>query len=199
MKNKYYAYFLPDGRKGITDSWTECEKLVSGKANARYRGFKTETEARSWLKAGAAYEVKIRPKLEPGIYFDAGTGRGRGVEVSVTDEVGNNLLLLALEKTKLNKFGKHLIRSKTATNNYGELLALKYALQIAEKKKVKHIFGDSKLILSFWSQGFVKEKVSPQTQKLAEEVRIYRRKFETQGGKVGFISGDWNPADLGFH
>ena len=40
--------------------------------------------------------AKPRPTLEPGIYFDAGTGRGAGVEISVTDEQGKNLLHKAL-------------------------------------------------------------------------------------------------------
>src|ERR1039458_3062808 len=95
-KKKYYAYFVPafgPGTKpanikhGVTDSWTVCERFVSGKTGARFKAFDSRNEAEAWLKNGARYEAKAakpRPKLERGIYFDAGTGRGEGVEISVT-------------------------------------------------------------------------------------------------------------------
>src|SRR3989344_6938970 len=103
MKKKYYAYVVPAKHvRGVTGSWTECEKIVSGVSGARYRGFKMEAEARAWLAEGAVYAErktpvaygakKIKKPLESGIYFDAGTGRGEGVEISVTDERGRDLL-----------------------------------------------------------------------------------------------------------
>lgn len=200
MKNKFYAYVIPrTGELGVFDNWPDCERKVSGVAGARFRGFKTEADARMWLKAGADYEIKNKPRLKPGIYFDAGTGRGNGVEVSVTDGIGRNLLYLVLPKAKLNKFGKHLIHSKAATNNYGELLAAKYALEIALKKRIKKVFGDSALILNFWSKGIVRGKMLQKTKILVREVKTLRKKFEKSGGRIAFISGDSNPADLGFH
>lgn len=134
-KKKYYAYLLPNGTFGIADDWGACEKIVSGVAGARYRGLASKEEARAWLLMGAPYEKKVRRKLKPGIYFDAGTGRGEGVEVSVTDETGKNLLHEVLSEKKLNLFGKHRVRNDSATNNYGELLALRYALEIAKKRR----------------------------------------------------------------
>ncbi|HEY4499846.1 MAG TPA: ribonuclease H family protein [Candidatus Paceibacterota bacterium] len=201
---KYYAYLIPGtATHGITNNWEDCEKIVKYR-NAKYKGFNTAQEARNWLTIGAPYIVsakspRTKPKLEPGIYFDAGTGRGKGVEVSVTDENGVNLLHKAIPKTKLNEFGKQLLK-KEFTNNYGELLGCKYALQIATKQKVKHIFGDSKLVLRFWSKGILKRKaLPPATVKLADTVTKLRKKFETSGGTLAHISGDHNPADLGFH
>jgi len=207
MKDKkYYAYFLlgkeglPANRRGICESWVECENLVKGK-DARYRGFKTRGEAQAWLDAGAQYEVKQKPKkkLTAGIYFDAGTGRGEGVEVSVTDSKGNDLLKDILPKKLLNIHGKHLIK-ENVTNNYGELLACKYALELALRQKTKKVFGDSKLVIDFWSKGIINRKLMPKkTIELAEEVTDLREQFENIGGKVGRVSGDHNPADLGFH
>src|SRR3989344_2634148 len=111
VKSKYYAYRLADGRQGIAESWAACERLVSGKANARYRGFPSREEAADWLGEGAPYEARqrlaLRSKLSPGIYFDAGAGRGDGVEASVTDEHGKDLLHLVLPKRHMNRFGKH--------------------------------------------------------------------------------------------
>ena len=112
-KKKQYAYLLPNKKSGVTDDWRACEKLVSGIAGARYRGFTSQEEARAWLENGARYEAKTYKKLKPGVYFDAGTGRGDGVEISVTDEQGKNLLHKALKEKELNRFGKHLIRNES--------------------------------------------------------------------------------------
>jgi ribonuclease HI len=213
-KKKFYAYFVPAfpgsaravvPKTGVTDSWAVCEKFVSGKTGARFRAFDSKSDAEAWLKQGAVYEpksAKPRPKLLPGVYFDAGTGRGEGVEISVTDEKGKNLLHKVLGAKELNKFGKHLVRGgdDEATNNYGELLALKYALEIARATRVKKVFGDSKLVIEYWSQWRIKRKDLPEeTVTLADDVSRAREAFEEKGGAVERISGDFNPADLGFH
>jgi ribonuclease H-related protein len=200
-KKKYYAYFVPEQNvSGVTSDWKKCEAMVSGKTGARFKAFGSRKEAEQWIGQGAVYESKRPPKLERGIYFDAGTGRGTGVEISVTDEKGNNLLHKAVSKADLNRFGKHLVDDTSATNNYGELLALKYALEIAEKDKIKKIFGDSKLVIEFWSRWRIKRKELPEeTVALADEVSKSRETFEEGGGSVERISGDYNPADLGFH
>lgn len=200
MTKKYYAYFISQEKQGICDSWNECEKIVKGK-DARYRGFKTREEARAWLDTGAQYEMKEKPKkkLSTGIYFDAGTGRGEGVEISVTDSRGSDLLKDILPKKLVNVHGKHLIKDDV-TNNYGELLACKYALELALRQKTKKVFGDSKLVVDFWSKGIANHKLlPPKTTALAREVAELRKKFENTGGKIAHVSGDHNPADLGFH
>ncbi len=198
MRNKYYAYFVPrTGAKGITDNWKDCEEIVKGEAGARFKGFAVKKDAEEWLENGADYESK--KELEPGIYFDAGTGRGKGVEVSVVDEKGNNLLEGVLPEKELNKFGKYLLKNGE-TNNYGELLACKFALEIALKRKVKKVFGDSKLVINYWSKGIVKEEnFSREFSDFIDEVMDLRRKFEKAGGAIIHISGKDNPADLGFH
>jgi viroplasmin and RNaseH domain-containing protein len=216
-KIKFYAYFVPGsaggrGRaaqpvSGVTDNWQQCEKIVSGKYGARFKAFESRDEAAAWLAAGASYEAKASlaaRKLEPGIYFDAGTGRGEGVEVSVTDERGKNLLHKAISKQQLNQFGKHLVGGSIAgggaTNNYGELLALRYALEIAHKMRIKKIFGDSRLVIDYWSKWRIKRNELPEeTVELANEVARAREEFESRGGTIERISGGRNPADLGFH
>ncbi len=207
-KKKYYACFVPEtGRRLVTDRWPECEEMVKGVRGARYKSFESKTEAEAWLKAGADYgPSKARVKkekqkvLEPGIYFDAGTGRGDGVEISVTDEKGKNLLDKILLPEQLNKYGKHLLESEEKTNNFGELLACRYAMMIAMDEDVKKVFGDSKLVIDYWSKGFIKKKELPsETVKLAMEVAGIRTAFEVGGGMLGRVSGDVNPADLGFH
>ncbi len=197
-KNTHYAYFLPNGESGIVVSWAKCEKIVQGKQGVRYKGFRNLTEAENWLSAGAKYEIKTKKKMPDGVYFDAGTGRGNGVEISVTNKNGINLLNKVLANSLINKHGKYLL-PKGKTNNYGELLALKYALEIATIINEKNIFGDSKLAIDYWSKGFIKKEVANQTKTLAYEVMNMRREFEDLGGTITLISGDDNPADLGFH
>ena len=199
-KKKHYAYFVPDGARGVTDDWAKCERMVKGVPGARYKAFNAKADAEAWIADGAMYEARPRPKLEPGVYFDAGTGRGAGVEISVTDEQGNNLLEKAIAKKELNRFGKHLLDDPAATNNYGELLALRYALTIAKKTKKKKVFGDSRLVIDYWSKWRIKRKeLPPETVALAAEVAKLREAFEKAGGAVARIAGAHNPADLGFH
>lgn len=196
-KKEFYAYALLDGRQGIVDNWPECEMIVSGIKNARFKGFASLDEAKAWLTAGADYSLK-KP-LEEGIYFDAGTGRGNGVEASVTDEKGQSLLDKILPENQINEHGKYVL-SGDVTNNYGELLACSFALQIALKTKAQKIFGDSKLVLDFWSKGHIKSgEAPPKTGQLAYSVAKLRKEFESKGGSLEHVSGEGNPADLGFH
>jgi len=198
MAKKYYAYLIPGTEtKGIADSWDKCKAIVSGVPNAKFKGFKTQEKAERWLEAGADYRIK-HIAAEKGIYFDAGTGSGRGVEISVTDERENNLLDLVLSQSRINKRGKHWIFDNV-TNNFGELLACQYALQIAEKLEIKKVFGDSKLVIDFWSKGHIRGDVENNTIELAHQVVRLRKKFEKSGGCIEYISGAENPADLGFH
>ena len=106
-KAKFYAYSVGE-KKGIADSWPECQKIVSGVAGARYKGFLTKSEAERWLKAGADYGIKHIARRK-GIYFDAGTGSGRGVEINVSDEKGNSLMPEVMPKDSLDAVGLFLL------------------------------------------------------------------------------------------
>ena len=157
-KNKIYAYYLLDSKEsGIFYTWNECQQKVKGK-KARYKSFKSETEAQEWLKSGAEYEKKEKKNeslfLEldkEGIYFDAGTGRGEGVEVRLTDYDGNSLLHEILDVSKINSYGNYKL-SEGRTNNFGELTGIFAALKYAEKNNIKVICGDSNLVIEFWKR-----------------------------------------------
>ncbi|MBI2055779.1 MAG: ribonuclease H family protein [Candidatus Sungbacteria bacterium] len=208
MAKKYYAYIVPDtGEIGVAENWKECEEKVSGVQGARFKGFSRKEDAENWLADGAKYESHakkakyISKALERGIYFDAGTGRGEGlVEAKVTDEKGKSLLSYILSAEEITRFGTYVIRDFSATNNFGELTALRFALEIAKKNNGKKIFGDSKLVIEYWSKGIMKkETLKEETKNLIKKVRALRKDFEEQGGYIAHISGDRNPADLGFH
>lgn len=196
---------LDDNSSGIVKTWLECEKIVKGK-KARYKSFKNEDEARDWLESGANYEKKQDEKDElikkldkNAIYFDAGTGRGAGVEVRLTDFSGNSLLYDILDNKKINEFGNYFV-SKNRTNNFGELVGLFAAIKYALKYNIKLICGDSSLVIDYWSKGnFNSKNLEQDTINLIKRVTNMRKQFERENGKIEKISGDVNPADLGFH
>lgn len=205
MKKKFYAYFLEKSNlSGICDTWEECQKKIKGN-KSRYKSFSTLEEAKMWLKEGANYENKTEIKKErqktlpEGVYFDAGTGRKIGVEVRVTDVKGNSLLHLSEYSKFVNEFG-NINLGFDRTNNYGELLGLFLAIEIANKINIDNIYGDSKLILQYWSKGFYhSDKLTEKTVSLILKTISARRNFEKNNGSIEYISGDYNPADLGFH
>lgn len=205
MKKKYYAYLLVDNNiSDIVESWESCQKIIKGK-KARFKSFSSEKEAKIWLEQGGIYENKkeklelLKKELEEAIYFDAGTGRGIGVEVRVTDKTGKSLLYLLENKIKINEFGNYLA-PKDSTNNYGELIGIFLALEIANILKINKIFGDSNLVLNYWSKGvFNKNNLNEKTINLIEKTTKKRENFEKNSGIIEYISGAINPADLGFH
>lgn len=194
-KPLFYAYVLPDGKQGVVSSWKECEKDVQCVSFARFKGFKSREDALQWLKENAGSKSHHAPGK--GIYCDSGTGRGLGVEVKVTDQTGASLLHKLFPKDKLTEHGTYRL-SKDKTNNYGELLGMKFALKIAAMENIKAIYCDSSLIVDYWSVGGIQHKDAA-TIALAKEVTSLRKEFEKKGGNVHHVSGGINPADLGFH
>ena len=205
MATKYYAFIIDkENYSKIVTSWSECQSATLGK-NARYKSFKTEAEAKEWLKNGGLYEdrkLKIQEaknNLEDGIYFDAGTGRGIGVEVRVTNRFGVSLLDDIMPEKMINEFGNYLA-PQGSTNNYGELIGIFLAIDIALRKRSFKIFGDSKLIIDYWSKGhYNKTSLNEKTVDLIKKTTEKRVKFESLGGTIQHVSGDINPADVGFH
>jgi len=196
-KKKYYAYQV-DKIQGITESWPECQKIVSGIPGAKYKSFESEGEARRWLEAGANYQIK-HIAAESGIYFDAGTGLDLGMDAPAGFKLPGSFYRVPEELFYNFSKGHYQIPGKV-TNNYGELLACKYALRIALGDNSSKIFGDSALIIDYWSKGYIKnDNNDPETIALANEVKKQRWQFENRGGEVIRISGGSNPADLGFH
>lgn len=194
----FYAYILTD-KKGIVEDWESCKALVNGVSGAKFKKFKTLVEANAFINNG-----KI--ELEDAIYFDAGTGRGRGVEVRITDKNKNSLIPVLKENRKdiidfFNKKGwninefNNIELGNNYTNNFGELLGCYLALIIANIKDENKIFGDSNLVIAYWSKGICNTE-DKETLKLVEVVSKLRENFN---GKIEHISGDINPADLGFH
>ena len=133
------------------------------------------------------------------IYFDAGTGRGNGVEVRLTDFDGNSLLYKIMNEKNINEYGNYYV-ANTRTNNFGELVGIYTAFVYAKKYDIKTICGDSSLVIEYWTKGrYNSSNLENDTIELIKKVTLMRNEFEKKGGTVKKISGDVNPADLGFH
>lgn len=199
-KKKFYAYFLEDEREsGILNSWSECEKKVY-KKRSKYKSFSNMQEAKQWLsdvmRASLSDVTNVDSIPSNVIFFDAGTGRGIGTEVRVTNHLGESLLTL---NPKCNKFGNICLEFEK-TNNFGELLGLFFAIECAIANGIYQIYGDSNLVLQYWSKGiYHAEKLPQETIDMIHIVTEKRKFFENLGGRISYISGDINPADLGFH
>ena len=138
-------------------------------------------------------------KAENGVvYFDSGASlqSGRATQCRVANEAKESLLPLVLGAGDLDEDGNLTLAGRT--NNYGELRALSLALEVARGLGAKEIRGDSELVIDYWSKGICKSK-DADTLELSKEVTAARSAFEAGGGTVKWISGDLNPADLGYH
>ena len=213
----FYAYVLENNIYGVTQNWNECKNMVEGRSNAKFKKFNNIKEANAFIEQIIVVERKgffLKQEEEPenfqdktAVYFDAGTGRGRGTEVRVSKKNGSSIIerinnekfndFLKRNNWKINEF-ENIELGKDYTNNFGELLGLFCALKIAIKFNIKQIFGDSNLVIEYWSKGTCKVK-DEKTLLLSNSVTQLREEFEKSGGTISHISGDVNPADLGFH
>ncbi|MBN1773007.1 MAG: RNase H1/viroplasmin domain-containing protein [Deltaproteobacteria bacterium] len=205
---RFYAYRVGD-EQGVVESWSACEREVRGRPQARYRGFPDRAAAAAWLAAGAPHRDRALDKQEAlealpedAVFFDSGTGPGRGAEVNVTDRAGVPVAHLAeSEEGELTPQGT-LVLGRRRTNNYGELYACLLALRAAARLGSRHVYGDSRLVLDYWSHGHVsteKRASDPDLAALAGRTREARTAFERSGGTLAHVPGGLNPADLGFH
>lgn len=93
---------------------------------------------------------------------------------------------------------------KSQQNNGAELLATIAGMRIVLhlRNKIKHIYCDSKLIVDFWSNRLKEEsasKMDPLKVEYINELISLKRRINRIDCELTKISGDDNPADLGFH
>lgn len=199
----YYAIFFTKELKSLITFDLEMKKtLIKDKPNIN-RAFETIKEADEWLRSmECTYLEEMESLLKEGtIFFDMGTGRGIGVEVRVSDYMGNSLLdSLPEYKELMNKYGNYNLENMDKTQ-YGELFGLYLALLIAsENDFYKKIAGDNLNVIENLSKGEkISSKISSEEKELIDKVVVLREQFEARGGEIFYIKGDINPADLGFH
>lgn len=216
--SKYYAVKV--GRNpGIYLTWNECKEQVNSFSGTVYKSFTTRQEAENYISENKQYPLSrdtltydIDAKkcfLEDGIYVDGCCNNTIGSCSSVTDKYGNclvkkNLTMLSeyLPEYTTKEHGNRIVYEvnfddvKSQQNNGAELLALVVGLIISIEGKNNKIFSDSTLMVNHWSNKLSNTIKCPRKARLQEMcvklTTIYK-------GKIIHISGDINPADLGFH
>lgn len=212
MNNKVKLYAVVfNGESRLFDNWDDCSNFVKGKSGVKYKKFASEQEANAWIMENLSVKTTFTEVTEkvfdPSIiYFDAGTGRGIGVEVRVTDSLGNSLINKIASNSSfidlcnrygfiVNDFGNVQL-PKNFTNNYGEALGCILAYKIANMlPEVKTILGDSELVIKYWSNGVIKVK-NESTVKMLKYLTDLRASSTLE---LKWIPGSANMADLGFH
>lgn len=191
-----------DAKKYIDGNNEDDEKLESylsygEEAKIRFKKFESQELADKWVEFAGNPPVDLD---EDGIYFDAGTGGGKGVRCRVTD-IRGMMLDLDTEIPLMYDEDNNIKLEDGKTNNYGELFAMYLGLQYALANDKLKIFGDSMLVIKYWSMGkYNKEKMTnADTISLIDKTEALRKRFSDKGGRVNWISGDRNPADLGYH
>lgn len=137
------------------------------------------------------------------IFFDMGTGRGIGAEVRVTNAKGESLLYKLENSSNLliNEHG-NINLGKNVSTLYGELYAFYLALLIVNiSGEYKIIAGDNISALNIYSKGeFNKKKFSHHELDLINAILKLKDKINNKFKlEIFYVSGDINPADLGFH
>ena len=87
----------------------------------------------------------------------------------------------------------------TQQNNGAELVAAIIGICIAYHHNYKRVYCDSTLIVEHWSKKVSKTIKDERKAKLQRFLIKVCKLFENAGGKLIWISGDDNKADLGFH
>lgn len=180
-----------------------------------------KTKAKTKKKTKAEGKEKEKPEYPAGLYVDGGHNRQTGdvAWATVTDEKGNDMLepfadlftdLELLPKQLLpNGERRVLVANFTDVqkqqNNGAELIAMVAGLRIAihGQHPATRIYSDSMVIETYWSRGLVRQStrdsMDPAKLALIEQCVELRKLFEEAGGEIVKISGDANPADLGYH
>lgn len=212
----YCVVFTKENTYQIFNNWEFVKNRIVG-IPVKHKKFNEKKSAEEWGEQNLEElskklpKNKILPKKKTRvlsiidkdvIYCDSGTGGGKGVQIRVTNWKRESILNLQFSSKHINKKGNielnQFIKIEEPTNNLGELMALHAALKIASKTGCKKIASDSKLVIEFWSRGVIKT-TKEFTRNQIEKVVELREGFERNGGEIFKISGDINPADLGYH
>lgn len=143
MAQKYYVVW--EGReKGIYNSWQECKSQVEGFQGAKYKSFKTLTEAQKAFEEPYQNFIDKRNIPKPDLPYPEAIC----VDAACNTQTGD------MEYRGVHyPSGKVLFHQKgfqDATNNIGEFLAIVHALAYLQKQNSNiPVFTDSKTALSW--------------------------------------------------
>jgi ribonuclease HI len=214
---------------GVYKTWLECKQQTNGFSGASFKKFSTREDADKSFSSFNSFNSFGSQVLESSsekrkdefcefcIYVDGAHNKRTRDEAwgSVVDQNGNDLVErykhllddMVLTTKSLPVGTRTLIIAKfddvsTQQINGAELLSLIAGIRIAQEIKCLMVCSDSKLMTDYWSKRLKPEtklKMDPLKSNWVEYLIKIRQNFEKIGGKIEKISGDDNPADLGFH
>lgn len=228
-KKYYAYLIVNGGVKGITDNWDKCKAITSGtqaryKGFTSEQEAQDWLNAGANYNQNKPEKKETNRQVLPGIYFDSGKRGKNGITfVRVSNEKAEDLMDTAFSsvvdfelfnKALGNLSARRNLSSLNGnvganlgaenTNNVGELVGFIAASEIAIFK-IKNgldpmtIYGDSQLVLNYWSKGNFQDTLPSKTKKTIALAIEARKKAESVGVRYAHVSGDVNPADLGFH
>ncbi|MDX1903630.1 MAG: ribonuclease H family protein, partial [Thermonemataceae bacterium] len=194
------------GKKiGIFDSWQECQKQVTGFADAKFKAFAQQEAALKAFKEG--YEKHIGKNSQNVILpkkIDIPYAECLCVDAACNMQNGD------MEYRGVHyPSGKLLFHQKDfkdATNNIGEFLAIVHAIAFEKKNRWKiPIYSDSKTALAWLRDKKCKteQKITPRNQELFETIKRAESYLKTNDYSEILVL-KWNtenwgeiPADFG--
>jgi len=205
-KQKYYVVW--DGHNpGIYDSWTECQLQIKGYAGAKYKSFKTKSEATEAYRG--AYQDHIK-KSKTGHTIKSISANKDIIQHSLSVDAACSGSPGIMEYrgvwTDTQEQVFHVGPFSYGTNNIGEFLALVHGLSYLQKKNMidMPIYSDSRTAMA-WVRNkmvkttLVKNDVTFQHHKLVERAVQWLQQNEYKNPIIKWETEKWGeiPADFG--
>ena len=202
-KQKYYVVW-EGNEPGIYNSWTECQLQIKGYPNAKYKSFKTLTEAKSAYAGN--YDSVIRSnhnKKSTQVPIDLPPN-----SISVDAACSGNPGIMEYRGVYTDDHSEIFKQGpfEDGTNNIGEFLALVHALALLDHKKdySTSIFSDSRTAMAWVRNKKVKTTLqkTPKNKILFELIERALQWLDTHPVKNPILKWDtknWGeiPADFG--
>ncbi len=148
-KQKYYVVW-EGNTPGIYDSWTKCQLQIKGYPNAKYKSFKTLSEAQMAFQDNYQnyFEKKTtKPIADLDAFKDVIVWDSISVDAACSGNPGVMEYQGVDTKTKAQIFHK---KFPLGTNNIGEFLAIVHALALLQRsQKDTPIYTDSRTAMAW--------------------------------------------------
>lgn len=168
-KSKYYVVWVGE-KPGIYKSWEECKLQITGYPQAKYKSFKSESEAKSAFKESATEHIgakKKSKKNDRSNYWHLIEKNSISVDAACSKNPGlmEYRGVITTTSEELFRMGPY----EEGTNNVGEFLALVHALSFLKKmsKNDITIYSDSRTAMAW-----VRNKKTKTTLKRTEKNKV---------------------------
>lgn len=200
--NKYYVVWVGN-KPGIYDNWQDCQKQIKGFPQAKYKSFKSLSEAKAAFTEG--YQAVKSPRL---IQTPKDTGSIEWKSIAVDAACSGNPGIMEYRGVD-TKSGREIFHQgpfADGTNNIGEFLALVHALAYLKKKGLGKypIYTDSRTALSWLKNKKIKTTLKRTSKnavlfELMDRALLWLDKNKYENPIIKWETERWGeiPADFG--